>query len=325
MTKKELKFTELNDQGRVLLKDVIPLSAPYSIYLETTNYCNYRCSYCPTSTPQYKPHFYSMTYSEFYNICCQIKQLGHIKSLRFWNYGEGLCNPITPKMISLAVYMDIADQYLMTSNGTMLNESNIRELIDSGLDHYRISISSCNQQLNEQITKNPIRVKQLYDNMRLFVRLRGENKKPFLCIKKIDLGDKEDNELFFEFYSEFQIIHDCEVVLEGSHNEDGQLDLCPMRREIHPKNVCPHPFYTLSIGSNGDVMPCCEDWSHSAVYGNCFKDSLVNIWNSNIRKEFLAMHLHEERFKNKACINCEYRLISPDSDNIDSTYRGLFD
>jgi len=30
------------------LIDVVPLSTPWTIFLEITNTCNFRCTYCPT-------------------------------------------------------------------------------------------------------------------------------------------------------------------------------------------------------------------------------------------------------------------------------------
>ena len=38
------------DTNRKKLADVIPLPAPFTVYIEQTKYCNFKCFYCIHST-----------------------------------------------------------------------------------------------------------------------------------------------------------------------------------------------------------------------------------------------------------------------------------
>jgi radical SAM protein with 4Fe4S-binding SPASM domain len=318
-----IKFSEIGKVDRIKLTDVIPLSFPLTIYLEPTNICNYKCQYCPVSLSEYRPPIATMTLDQFNKIAQQIYEGGHLRSLRFWNFGEPLLNHNLPEMLRIAKYMNLADRMDLTSNGVYLSDQNMRGMIAAELDQFRISISSVNQTKNESITQSKIKVDMLRKNMQLFKELRGDKTKPFFCIKKIDLGDLEDNQLFLDYYSAFADLHDCEVVLEGVHTEDGSMIQNGWRQARNEKLICPHPFYTLVICSNGDVVACCEDWRRATKFGNCFETSLKQIWNSAVHKRFLAMHCHGKQKNNLACENCDYKEIT--TDNIDTIDRRLFD
>ena len=57
---------------------------------------------------------------------------------------------------------------------------------------------------------------------------------------------------------------------------------------FHDNSFCLMPWIGLMIQTTGDVKPCCES---SEILGNCSKNSIENIWNSNaskrLRKDFL--------------------------------------
>jgi MoaA/NifB/PqqE/SkfB family radical SAM enzyme len=50
------------------------------------------------------------------------------------------------------------------------------------------------------------------------------------------------------------------------------------------KNPCYYPSYMMMIDSNGDVLPCCQEWHRRLKVGNACYDNLFEIWKSiNIR------------------------------------------
>jgi len=42
-------YSLLRAQPRVSLRDTVPLRAPFALYVEPTNICNFKCVYCPES------------------------------------------------------------------------------------------------------------------------------------------------------------------------------------------------------------------------------------------------------------------------------------
>ncbi|WDC83281.1 hypothetical protein PL321_10890 [Caloramator sp. mosi_1] len=49
------------DTNRKRLADIIPLSTPFTIFIEPTRYCNFKCFYCLHSTKDYKDGEWSKT------------------------------------------------------------------------------------------------------------------------------------------------------------------------------------------------------------------------------------------------------------------------
>lgn len=68
-------------------------------------------------------------------------------------------------------------------------------------------------------------------------------------------------------------------------------------------------FYALFIRPNGDVSPCCLV-PEPINLGNIHNNTLKEIWNGEVRNEFLKLHLRKERHKNMHCKGCVYPTLS---------------
>lgn len=68
--------------------------------------------------------------------------------------------------------------------------------------------------------------------------------------------------------------------------------------------VCHRPFYRLAVRTNGDVTAACCDQLNDVIYGNIYKESLLEIWEGERRKEFLRLQLEGKRFLQPCCKSC---------------------
>ena len=87
--------------------------------------------------------------------------------------------------------------------------------------------------------------------------------------------------------------------------------------DYYYKKICSQPFSRLTILFNGDVTPCCVDWSHKLVVGNVKNESLDDLWNKQanpLRKD----HIEGNIGKDSPCFNCNYALSHGELENIDS-------
>ena len=55
-------------------------------------------------------------------------------------------------------------------------------------------------------------------------------------------------------------------------------------------------------------MPCC-DHPQPLIYGHIDDMSLVDVWNSQKRKDFLIQHLEHHRCDNEICKQCATPLV----------------
>jgi radical SAM protein with 4Fe4S-binding SPASM domain len=88
------------------------------------------------------------------------------------------------------------------------------------------------------------------------------------------------------------------------HNAAGfsPIDETKRKGKYH---LCPYPWYSFVIASNGDVVSCCRDLEHKTVLGNLFEQDFEEIWNGE-RYQALRRDLIEGRPESQAaCAGCD--------------------
>ena len=75
-----------------------------------------------------------------------------------------MLNKSLPSMIALAKKKAIAEQIVVTTNGTLLNETKFRTLIDAGVDEIRVSLDCITQEVYEKV-KGADKAEILKDNL----------------------------------------------------------------------------------------------------------------------------------------------------------------
>ena len=265
-----------------------------------------------------------MSLLEFKNICDSIQVGGRLKVLRFYLMGEPLLNPHLSEMIKVACQMRLAERTEITTNAVLLNGEKSREIINSGLDYLRVSISSVDQSRHEYITQTNIQVEHIYSNIKQFKQIRDGmgRQKPFLYVKMLDSLNNVENLKFLQMY---QAVGD-EIVIEKPMNWDSfnnhdllrstyKEDKMPDSEGMYPypKTVCPFPFYTLAVNVNGDVTVCCVDWNKGTKVGNVFEATLKSIWDGDEMRDFRRMHILRKRTLNSSCANCQFLSTVPDN------------
>ena len=106
--------------------------------IEVTNHCNIRCAHCPHESVTRPKGM--MTWETFETVSSKIRNHvgGERYALSFSGMGEPLLNPELYRFIS-AVSAEASTSF--ATNGSALNETNVRKLIDAGLDSIFLSIN----------------------------------------------------------------------------------------------------------------------------------------------------------------------------------------
>ena len=63
-------------------------------------------------------------------------------------------------------------------------------------------------------------------------------------------------------------------------------------------------FYNIFVDSNGDVIACCHDWGKKKIFGNIYKESILDIWFSKEYKIFRKLMFQKPRAI-EPCNNCD--------------------
>src|SRR5205085_5097362 len=122
---------------REKLQDVVPIEAPYQLVIDTTNLCNFRCAFCPTSDKELlkqveRPSGY-MPYELFCKIVDDCKEFNNrIRRIDFGKDGEPLLHKQFGDMIRYAKAANVTDLIGVATNAALLTHDKADELVDAG-------------------------------------------------------------------------------------------------------------------------------------------------------------------------------------------------
>ena len=329
---------KLKNQSRKNLREVIPLKKPFTVLIEPSNYCNFKCVSCFQSlhSQNYITENRGMMSIQVYERIIEQLRLwdgDKLKVLKLSLYGEPLMNSSFCEMVRIAKEADIAERIETTTNASLLTEEVCRKLVEYGIDYIRVSIYGASQESYETITNcNNANIEKIYDNLMRIQRYKKElqSERPFVSAKMLDTYGIENE----KFLQKFSGVAD-EVYIDKPHNwietEEksfiGSLYTDEIQKEkmkvdmqttLSQRIACTMPFTTLAIRSNGDVSPCCIDWVGGTNIGNIENETLQQIWDGDALYEFRKMQLENRKNENSSCKKCEfYKSDYYIRDNID--------
>jgi radical SAM protein with 4Fe4S-binding SPASM domain len=316
------------ENDRTPLQEVIPLSTPYVVHIETNNTCNFKCKFCFESNDKILEEYGIkrgfMKREVFEKIIDDLKAFpGKVKRIYFHVAGEPLLHKDIIHFIQYTKSAEVAEQLVMFTNGVLLTEKLGTELAHSGLDIIQISVEGVSEEKYEEVTGRKIDYEAFIENIRHLYNEKPSSLHIHAKIIDCNLTDEEKN----KFYCDFKEISD-ECYIEQL------LDICPSDvmdttmgngqsftqegKDLKEKLVCTIPFYVVDINYDGTVDACSCDWRRKLIMGNVVNETLYNIWNGKMFLEFRKMQLMGNRKKCLACSDCKAILYQ--LDDID-TYR----
>jgi MoaA/NifB/PqqE/SkfB family radical SAM enzyme len=315
------------------LRELLPLSTPLSIHIDPTNACNLRCQFCPTGHPSLLAErgrrAGQMSLPLFRKIIDDLARFpDRLIRVHLYKDGEPLLNPNLAEMVAYATSKKVARFVETTTNGTRLSAEWGHALAEAGLSRIRISIQHVSDDGYFTVALRSIsyldilqRVTEFYD------ALRRHADPPRVHVKLLDTGlGEEDKKLFLDDFAgvadELHIDH----VMGWNHPElfDFTLHRAPTTgmdpsNPLRPdRSVCPQPFFTLAVNSNGLVSACCVDWAQEVTIGDAAVESLSDIWGGERLHDLRALHLQHRRSEHPACGSCQYVLGLPLVSDLDA-------
>lgn len=311
-------------EKRNKLEEVIPLDGPYTVAIDPSNLCNFKCNFCAIQSKEEKLPFKKqlMTLELFKKIIDDLKMFPQkLKVLRINGQGEPLLNPHICEMIRYAKDSNVADFIEMITNGSRLNPRLNKDLIDSGINRIRISIEALDEAGYRDIAGTKMDFDKFIDNIRGLHEISGECE-IYCKIVDVAVPTESDKEHFYELFGEIcdrffvdnviplwsdfaELKNVITVVGKGMHGQ-----------QIKEVLVCPYSFYSLIINSDGDVTACCADWKRKLVFGNLKNESLQEIWQGSKLKEFWVEMLKGNKNRYEMCSKCLLPMYDC-NDNID--------
>lgn len=306
------------DPNRTRLVDVIPLSSPYTVFIEPTRYCNFKCFYCLHSSRgddkgELAKTGYSIKHMDFSMYERILEQLlafpERPKRIVFSGLGEPLMNPDLPQMIKIARDLGVAERLDILTNASLLSPKLSDALISAGTSRIQVSLQGLSSDQYKETSNVAINFDNLLNNLSYLYK-RKENCSIF--IKIIDSLLKEEKD-YYQFYNIFgdicdQIFIEHLITLQqqmGDHGGRADNHRNLNNEEVVYRHVCPVIFYMLQIDVDGNVFPCPVGGlpKHFSL-GNVHNETLIKVWNGNRRNNLIRGHLMLARNKLDVCSTC---------------------
>lgn len=278
------------------------------IYVEITNCCNLKCSFCP----EVKREKEFITVEKFEHIINEIKEYTNLIALHV--KGEPLLHPNLKEILEICRKNNILVN--ITTNATLL-EKNLNTILESNaVRQLNLSLHSITKNENidlynfENYIKSVLNSsKEILEKTNIIISFRlwnleniAENSENYHILNALEsefsvenLGEIAKKEMFVKLAENAFLNQDLEFVWPSLENEI-----------ISEEGTCYGLRNQVAILVNGEVVPCCLDGEGNIKLGNIFEESFENIINSEYSKEFIKA-FEENKILHNLCKRCGFR------------------
>lgn len=276
---KENKYLDEN----VSYKDML-------LRIESTNHCNFKCTFCPHSTMNRKKGFINETL--FQKIIDDASNLG-FKKLDLRNFGEPILDKRLPKFASYAKKKGLDKIYIHT-NGYGINDNLVNLWGESGIVDVNISLSPKNEFLK---TRPGTNVDKLFNDIEKV--MTGNSKwKHIVSIDYIHTGNSsfDDEKEFLSWIEKIGAQKRIDIQL---HN------WATGNTKTHSQ--CHRLWSSITVLFDGKVSLCCLDYEGKVILGDLNISSLKEILNSEVYKKIRKNHINGKFLE--ICASCDMSSV----------------
>lgn len=286
---------------------------PKIIEFEVTNHCNFQCLMCKTGVGTSKRERGYMTDEVFHKAIKEVVEntVGE-GILKFVGQGEPLMHPKIMEYIKSAKENGIIVH--VTTNGSLLNETMMKELIDTKLDSIKFSFQGINAEGYKTLRQKDD-FEDLLEKIEKLYHLRGENDFPYITIGTSVTNEKKEE--IENFRSRCKKICDKVEIgittlefidLNQVKSEKVKNELQKIQDEqnsVKKRYVCcPQVYDTIAVRWNGDITACCADLDGVMTLGNILDSSIIQCWNSPLENKYRQILLKCDYEKLELCKDC---------------------
>jgi len=295
----------------ILLRNI---DVPRVVRIESTNYCNASCSICPHKEMKRSKGFMDSTlYKKIIDECAYLG----VAEVHLQNFGEPLLDKDLPNKITYAKKQGIENTVIYT-NGQLLSDRNIKNLLDAGIDTIWISFDGYDRHGFESL-RSGLQYDDIKEHIDRLIDIRDEGEYN-TCINIRTSYKMDDKNKVKEFLNEYldRVDHIEAYVL---HNWGGGVEIRERANRYNSNIVCITPWDNITIAWNGDMTFCCLDYEIQNKLGNVKEDTIHSIWNSDQYQMLRNKMLNGKIREIITCRHCD--VINADIEYLNSLFAGL--
>ena len=247
--------------------------------IETTTLCNYSCSFCPLNTDSFKREHETMSMKLFEQIVNKLPP--QIEVVTLSGMGEGFMDRSLIEKILFT--KDKGYVVNILTNGSMVNQDRVMQLINSKVDSIRISVHAGDIDKYREITRASV---GSYYNAVTMIDLLYFIPNNIDVIVTVDMveEDKEEVKLLRGmFENKVDLLEIWKV-----HN---WVDWKDYRSGERRKATCGRPFNgPLQIQVDGTVNMCCFDYNGELLLGDLKTQNIEEVFESEVYEMIADFH-----------------------------------
>jgi radical SAM protein with 4Fe4S-binding SPASM domain len=293
-------------------KDLVLNYLPEEISIEVTNVCNFKCAFCPQSDPKHHelvPRSY-LSPAGAEKILSNLRSGGvRTKTLHWTLDGDPFMNKRFHELCAVAVAYDFKNMYFAT-NGMLLTDDVLMQLPNGPGVRYTFTIDFAADPVYFEKVRG---TKDSWERIRSNIQyiLDSENwKHLYIEVSDISTYQFSDHD---EVKKRFKLLQELFIDPHGRlkvfsktfHNATGLVSKLVSGTPGKRYHLCPYPWTSLFVASNGDVVACCRDLRRQTVLGNLMQQNLAEIWNSEAFQVLRTNLVERHPEKSTACNGCD--------------------
>ena len=297
---------------------------PKIIELEITNHCNFHCIMCKTGLDISGRGRGIMDTVTFKRLMQETKEYGNNLAIKFVGLGESLINP---QFIMFAHQAKSQGHIChLTTNGSLLTEEIMREMIDIKFDSVKFSFQGVDHE-SYAIMRQREDFETLISTIRKFKQIRGNNLLPFITIGTSLTNESDEKVQAFKDMCDESVCDKLEIGMTNLEaidinlikDEESRKIVWQMKyqQEMNKTRlpVCNQVFDVITLRWNGNVCSCCADAEGLMVLGNIMENTIKDLWMSPKQQRFREI-LSKNRYNDlPLCRNCYDFMGYMGSDN----------
>ena len=283
------------DTNRQVLGKIFPLDAPFTVILDASERCNFRCEYCFRSSEDKSKWGYAkdndlMSREMFKLAFSQLMEFPEpIRQISLSCHGEPLVNRDIPYMVRYMRERNYTGRISIHTNASLLDEDYAKDLATSGISRVVISIQGLTAEKYKEVSKANIDFEKLVRSIKVLYQERN-SKDTEIDVKIADISlSKGEEEKFYDIFEPIADRVFVENIVPIWKDIDNKYQNEVMNKygdKFPPQKCCPLIFHTLVVTPIGDIYPCTQLLCTHKL-GNITKNTLKECWSGQMRKGLL--------------------------------------
>lgn len=302
-------------QGSRLLGKPFLWGKPTTLSIEPTTSCNLRCPECPSGLRSFTRPTGMLQEALFEKTIDQVQN--YLTWLHLYFQGEPFLNP---RFLEMVNYADARKIFTSTSsNAHYLNSKTVPEILDSGLKQLIVSMDGITQEIYEKYRIGGS-LEKVQKGLQLLLSARKKAKKSFprVVLQFLVTGQNEHQIPALKQWAKAMNVDELQLKTTQIYDFEQGSELIPSdlgysryvpaengtwKLKKKMENKCWRMWQGAVSTWDGKIVPCCFDKDAQHVMGELSRNSLQEIWKSDVYLHFRTQLLRD-RSKIEICRNC---------------------